>query len=440
MSLSPARDGSSAASLAPTRSSAPPVAVAVAAPRGLGPVRALTFLMFMMFAVTTDSVGVIIPQVIKDFHLGMASAGSVHYAEMVGIALGGLGLGVLADRLGRKRAILSGLSVFAGAGFLFGVSESFPVFLVLLFVSGVAIGVFKTGALALIGDISRSTREHTATMNLVEAFFGVGAMAGPAGVTFLLSQGASWKWIYVLAGGFCLLLIGLALQLKTAKPDARPERQVDPGRFPRVLANPWTAAFGVVVMLYVGVEAVVCVWMPTLLAGYRGPATLVAAYSLSVFYGIRTMGRFLGPWVLNHAPWTYVLAACSFAILVCFVVALLGGRSAAVYALPGSGLFMSVLYPTLNSKGISCFPKSEHGAIAGVLLFFTCLSGVASPLAAGLISDRLGDANFGFLLATGLAGLLFVALMANLVADPSRKLLRSREQVEYQAGDLPVGV
>ena len=35
--------------------------------------------------------------------------------------------------------------------------------------SGIAIGVFKTGALALIGDISTSTAEHTSIMNTVAA-------------------------------------------------------------------------------------------------------------------------------------------------------------------------------------------------------------------------------------------------------------------------------
>ena len=35
--------------------------------------------------------------------------------------------------------------------------------LALLVVSGTAIGNFKTGALALVGDISTSTREHTAS-------------------------------------------------------------------------------------------------------------------------------------------------------------------------------------------------------------------------------------------------------------------------------------
>lgn len=86
-------------------------------------IRILTYLMFMMFAMTTDSVGVIIPQVIKTFGLGMAAAGSFHYASMTGIALGGVCLGFLADRLGRKVTIVIGLTAFASSAFLFSVGQ-----------------------------------------------------------------------------------------------------------------------------------------------------------------------------------------------------------------------------------------------------------------------------------------------------------------------------
>ena len=59
----------------------------------------------------------------------------------------------------------------------------------LLGLSGLAIGVFKTGALALIGDISTSTAQHTSIMNTAEGFFGVGAIIGPAILARLLAAG-----------------------------------------------------------------------------------------------------------------------------------------------------------------------------------------------------------------------------------------------------------
>ncbi len=147
-------------------------------------------MMFTMFAMTTDSVGVIIPQVIKEFGLSMTAAGAFHYATMTAIALGAVTLGHLADTVGRKKTIILGLAIFAIASSLFAVANSFALFLLLLTVSGAAIGIFKTGALALIGDLSASTTQHTSTMNTVEGFFGVGAIIGPAIVIALLSRAA----------------------------------------------------------------------------------------------------------------------------------------------------------------------------------------------------------------------------------------------------------
>src|SRR5438046_10166661 len=72
--------------------------------------KGLTYLMFAMFAMTTDSVGIIIPEIIKAFHLSLTAAGSFQYATMAGIALAGFLLGHLADRCGRNYRIVDGLT------------------------------------------------------------------------------------------------------------------------------------------------------------------------------------------------------------------------------------------------------------------------------------------------------------------------------------------
>src|SRR6266576_5068884 len=95
------------------------------AQRSLSVIKWLTFFMFMMFAMTTESVGVIIPQVIKEFHLSMTVGGAFHYAAMSGIAFAALFLGYLADKLGRKRTIILGLVLFALNSYLFAVGRSF---------------------------------------------------------------------------------------------------------------------------------------------------------------------------------------------------------------------------------------------------------------------------------------------------------------------------
>ena len=413
-------------------------AVSVQGPRpvaGSPFLKPLTYMMFMTFAMTTDSVGVIIPELIRRFHLSLAAAGAFHYASMAGIALAGLGLGALADRLGRKTTIVLGLSLFAATAFAVLAGHTFPYFVILLFVAGAAIGLFKTAALALIGDLSTSTAAHTRTMNRAEGFFGVGAILGPAIVTQLLVHGAPWTWLYFVAGTLCLLLTALALRARYPQPRQTHHTPTTAARTLKtlwtILSDPYGLAFSAGAMLYVGVETAIYVWMPTLLHAYSGPLGWLSAYALTAFFVLRAGGRFLGDRMLARLRWTTVLALASGAVLVCFAAALTGGVAVAVVALPASGLFMSVIYPTLNSKGISGFRKTEHGAIGGIILFFTCLSAIVSPLAMGLIADRTGNPASGFMLATGLAALLFAGLAVNALRDPSARRLGERDASEY---------
>lgn len=394
-------------------------------------IRSLTYIMFMMFAMTTDSVGVIIPEVIRTFHLSMTAGGAFHYANMSAIAGAAICLGFLADRLGRKKTIILGLILFALNSFLFAVANSYVFFVLLLIVSGAAIGIFKTGALALIGDISSSTQEHTATMNTVEGFFGVGAIIGPLIVARLLLGGVSWKWLYVIAGSICTILILIASRVRyplTMKTSTEP---VDLKRTMHMLKNPYVLGFSLACFLYVAVECAIYVWLPTYLKNNRPSSAFMAAYVVSIFFVLRAGGRFLGAWVTARWNWTTILALFSGAILVCFLGSMFGGANVTVYLLALSGLFMSVIYPTLNSKGISCFPKSEHGAVAGVILFFTCAGAALGPLAMGVASDLFGGLRAGFVLATIFASLLFLGLLYNWIANPTREMLLRSDRNDY---------
>lgn len=395
--------------------------------------KALVFAMFAMFAMTTDSVGTVIPEVIKEFELGLTAAGSFQYATMSGIGLAAIFLGFLADRFGRKVTILGGLTMFGLSSALFATGHNFLFFVTLLFFSGLGIGIFKSGALALIGDLSRSTGEHARTMNLVEGFFGVGAIVGPAIVAALVANGASWKGVYIIAALMCgaLILVAAFARFPTQAGNEAAPARVDEAL--RLAKDRSSIFFGVALMLYVGAEAAIYVWVPTYLLGYEGSFALLASYAVAVFFTLRAIGRFVGVWLLSRFDWSTVLVICSCAMTVLFWVAVLGGRDVAVVALPATGLFMSVLYPTLNSTGISCHERKRHGSIAGLLLFYTCVSAVFAPLLMGLVGDWLGSISFsiivGALMSTGLA----LQCIWNVINRSFDERLRTRNLDDYDA-------
>lgn len=407
--------------------------------------RWLTYLMFMMFAMTSDSVGEIIKEVKQAFDVSNTEASLMHSLPMLGIALAGLLLGFLADKLGRKATIILGLSLFASACYAFLLANHFVFIVSLMTLCGVAVGVFKTGALALIGDLSRSTREHTSTMNGAEAFFGVGAIIGPLLVAYLIHQGVAWQWLYVIAGAICTLLIVVALS--TQYPRYQPQVQHDSPSLKqslKLVKEPYALGFSLGAFLYVAAESAIYVWMPTyLLCGANDATALyacyeegisqwLAIYSVTAFFVLRALGRFVGIVMMAHFDWRWVLFLFASAIVLCFVAGLMGGQSVALYSFPLSGIFMSVIYPTFNSKGISCFAKHQHGSVAGVILFFTAAGAAAGPLIMGVVSDVMGgDAKYGFIVATVFACLLSLGLLYNLIVDPTTARLAEIEQREY---------
>ncbi|GAA0541019.1 sugar MFS transporter [Rhizomicrobium palustre] len=391
--------------------------------------KGLTCLMFMMFAMTSDAVGSIIPHLIKEFGLSLTAAGTFHYVPMAAIAFGAIVLGFMADKLGRRRTIVIGLILYGVSSALFAFGSGFSYFVALLAFSGLGVAIFKTGALALVGDVTKSADEHASLMNTVEGFFATGAIIGPAVVATLLAAGFSWKWLYVSAAAICAVLMAISLLVRYPEKTAS-QQQPSFTHTLKMARDPYALAFSALIMLYVAVEVAIYVWMPTYLDGYKGGLAWLPIYALTIFFVLRAVGRFLGAWLITFVPWTMMLAIFSAAILGCFAGALVGGPNLGAVLLPLSGLFMSVMYPTLNSKGISCFRKAEHGSAAGLILFFTAVSAAAGPLAMGAVSDTFGGVQYGFWLATGFAALLFAGLFANLLLDPAKRRLQEFERLD----------
>lgn len=414
-------------------------------------IRRLTYWLFFMFAMTSDAVGVIIPQLVVDFNLSYTQASAFHYAPMAAIAISGLGLGFLADRFGRKAILVAGLLMYAAACLLFVGVEHFYGYLALLLMMGCAIGLFKTSALAALGDISRSDHEHTQSMNKVEGFFGVGAMVGPALVAVLLQQQAHWSNLYVVAGGLCIALAIFAWRTpmmanieSSSFAQNRLAQNAQSHINPRpaglastlvVLSNRYALGFSLAIALYVATEVSIYVWLPSLLADYQGPWPMLAAMALPLFFGLRALGRFLAQLLLQRWRWQSVLALLSLAITVCFAASLWLGIAIAVLLMPLTGLFMSMIYPTLNSKGISCFPRYQHGAVAGVILFFTALAAALGPLLMAMVSDYFGHIRYGFYLALLFASLLSVMLCVNWWYDSAGKQLSVHNVDKMQHDD-----
>lgn len=385
-----------------------------------------TYLLFFVFAMATDAVGVIIPEIQNSFNLNATEAGLFHYIPMFFIATGGLFLGFISNRIGHKRSILIGLALFSINSILFVLGNSFGYFLILLAANGIAISIFKTASLSLVGELSKSSQEHTTTMNYIEGFFAIGAIIGPFLVSYLIADKIEWKWMYAFIAILSLMLFSITSYSNyPITSNFVQQEKVSITSSMLLLKNPLTLGFALAIFLYVSVECAIYVWMPSLIKGYNGNLIFVSTYALSIFFILRALGRFIGAFILKKVDWKTVILLFTLAVAMCFVASSALPTDFSIMLLPTSGLFMAAIYPTLNSKGISCFPKHLHGTISGIFLFFTALGAAVGPFLMGLLSDiNSGNIKYGFILACFFSIILAILALLNILLNPTRNILK----------------
>ena len=167
----------------------------------------------------------------------------------------------------------------------------FPVLVALLAIAGLGISVFKTAALALIGDVTASSREHTRFMNTVEGILCRGRHSGTG------DRGRPDRRRHVVEVALCrrgrdLPGAGGHGQRRARAGAANDVERASAAQMLEVLRDPLALGFSLLVALYVAVEVAIYVWMPTYLAGYEGPNLWLQAWALTFFFVLRAVGPF----------------------------------------------------------------------------------------------------------------------------------------------------
>lgn len=147
------------------------------------------------------------PQLRQEWRLGAGGATAVLTAGSVGMLLGALLSGRLADRIGRVRVIALCVGVSGLSGLALAACTAPPPFLVIRFVQGLAIGGEVPVAATFISEITRSFRRGRFVL-LYELVFPAGLTVG-AVVAAWVVPALGWRCMFALAavpGLLCYLV------------------------------------------------------------------------------------------------------------------------------------------------------------------------------------------------------------------------------------------
>jgi EmrB/QacA subfamily drug resistance transporter len=127
----------------------------------------------------------------------------------------------MADLLGRRRVLVTGLLVFAGSSLVGGLAQSGSLLIGARFAQGLGAAMLSPAALSTLTTTFRSDRDRHRALGAWAAVSGLG---GAAGVLFggLLTEGPGWRWVLFVNVPFsAVAFVGAFLLLKGERKIAR---------------------------------------------------------------------------------------------------------------------------------------------------------------------------------------------------------------------------
>ncbi len=148
------------------------------------------------------SLSVILPILKPLMHLSAVQVGMLAASSTVGITIGMIPAGLLADSFGRKRVLIGGMLWFSGLTLVSALAPDFRTLLILRGISGLGMGAVFIMPYALLVELV-SSRTRAAFAGVLESALGIGYVAVPiVGLVVLPSFAPDIAWrVFLLIAG-----------------------------------------------------------------------------------------------------------------------------------------------------------------------------------------------------------------------------------------------
>ncbi|HLZ17537.1 MAG TPA: MFS transporter [Cyclobacteriaceae bacterium] len=369
------------------------------------------FLNYFVFAILLNSVGTVILQVQNNYGVSESSASILEAFKDLSIAIVSFLIASYITRIGYRRAMLFALGFVGLACLLMPSLGSFAMTKVLFAVTGTSFALIKVSVYATIGIVTKDKKEHASFMNFIESFFMIGILTGyfifSAFVDDRNAHSTQWLDVYYLLAGIALvafvLLLGAPLDESQVKIDSAKPFLEDFAGMIKLAITPLVLVFIMSAFTYVLIEQSIMSWLPTFNSKVLNlPATL-SIQMASILAASTAVGRFSAGFALRKIHWFMVLVVCLLSAGALVLVAIPLARAAGghevtgwgdaplgAFVFPLIGLFISPIYPAINSVILSTLPARQHGPMSGLIVIFSALGGTTGSIITGNIFQAFG--------------------------------------------------
>ena len=388
-------------------------------------------LIYMIFAILLNSVGTVILQSIASFGIGDIAASALERYKDLTIAVVSFVVASFLPMLGYRRSMMVSLALVGAACAAMAGWPSFALTKLLFMCIGIGFAMAKVAVYATIGLVTANRTAHSRLTSSIEGMFMVGMLSGQwlfaAWVDRQQPGDLVWTHVYWLMAALCVLVIALLassqLDESAAHAGHTNDSMADALReMARLFVRPLVYVFLLSAFLYVLIEQSFTTWLPTFNNEVLKLPNAMSIQFASILAGSMALGRLCAGYVLKRVPWYALLNTCVLATAALVLLVLPMARHvvhqpdvgwltapAAAYLVPMIGLFLSPIYPVINSIALSSLPKPMHAAMTGLIVAFSALGGTLGSLLTAIVFHHF-DGIHAFYFSLLPMGLVLVTL------------------------------
>jgi len=397
-----------------------------ASDRPVHPGRSLAILcgVFLACGFLMAALGPVLPALSARTGASLAEMGRLPITIFVGSFAAQFVAGWASDRFGRRLVLIVGLLLLAATGATIALSRSLLLTLAVGVVYGLGYGSFTLSGNVMSSELVPTRR--ASAVNLVNMFFGLGAVVGPLVVSVLLQRtGASLPALWLGAGllVFSAAVSAITLPGRSALVAIEPSvSEAVVGPVPSLLRDRMLFACGVMLALYVGSEMAAAFWSTVYLQQSAGMDAARSAAATSLFWAMLTLGR-VGAVVAGMRLRAEQLLTASV-WMACAGAAVLwlghGAATASVIAFAILGFGYGPIYPTGVAVLTTRFPHAA-GVATSQMGILAALGGALLPWVHGLVLAHRPTADAALLtLAVSIATIAAWECTRRLAHRPAR--------------------
>ena len=351
------------------------------------------------------------------FGLTKAATGGIMSLFFLAYTLFQIPSGILGDKIGRKRVLVTGFSLYAIFIAAIYFVPSFTIFLILWMLTGAAQGCYYGPQYALSSEAIPKK-----WITLGSAIIGSGMSFGIAMGYYLSSVmisvfNTSWKIPFVMvAMPIVIVTILMIVFIKDKSKFSVASQTSEKTNFSQLFKNRNLVLAYITIFCSIYGFFVIITWLPNYLEVERGMNKIEASQIASIVPWISIIGTLLCSYVSDklgrRKP--VVLFMMPLSLIAIFLIVYCDSYAVLVTVLILYGFIGKIsLNPVLIALVADNAPKASLSTAFGLYNFFGMAASICAPYFTGLIADKTGSLNSGFYLAAvitlvGITAMLFV--------------------------------